>query len=616
MEASSMSYLGDRPAIAALLPAILDCVAQPVWVVDHGGRILFANPAALEALGYEDLEDLRGKPSHETIHYKHPDGSHFPAEECPMLRPRTTGETINVDEDWFFRRDGSMFPVAYSSAPIDMPDGLGAVVAFSDIEERRQAEQVLRERDIILDGLAQPVFMTEAGIIHYVNPAAVEVLRFDDASELVGQVGHWLVHYRRPDGSHYPIEECPLWRAGRDKVPLRVDEDWWFRKDGSIMPVSYSAAPLESVSGVGMVVAFNDIGERLAAEETARERDRAEGRAAELAASEERQRAILEAALDCVISIDSDGRLTYFNAAAEHTFGHRADEVLGREMAEVIVPPSLRDAHRRGLARYLQTGQARVIGRRIEMMAMRGDGTEFPVELTVTRTKVPGAPAFTAFVRDITDAKRAREDLIAARRRVIEAGDAERRRITRDLHDGAQQELVNVIVNLQLAKQSWPDRARAEELVNISLEAGERGLRGLRELAAGMHPAVLTDRGVGRALEALADRMPLPIELVGLPADRLPVELEASIYFFVSEALTNVVKHANASRATVRISSADSLRVEVCDDGRGGASARRSGSGLTGLADRIAALNGELEIVSPPDGGTRLRAEIPLATVA
>ena len=130
------------------LKSILDGVAQPVWVVDHEGFIRFANPAALAALGYDELSELEGRPSHETIHYQYPDGSPFPAEECPMLRPRQTGETIHSDEDWFFRRDGTMFPVSYWSAPIETPQGRGAVVAFTDIEEQRKAEEAVRERDI------------------------------------------------------------------------------------------------------------------------------------------------------------------------------------------------------------------------------------------------------------------------------------------------------------------------------------------------------------------------------------------------------------------------------------------------------------------------------------
>src|SRR6266536_3366931 len=109
------------------MTAILDCVAQPVWMVDQDGLIRFANPSAVAALGYADASELQGKPSHQTIHYKHPDGSRFPAEDCPMLLPRTTGQTIQRADDWFVRRDGSMFPVEYWSAPIDAPGGRGAV---------------------------------------------------------------------------------------------------------------------------------------------------------------------------------------------------------------------------------------------------------------------------------------------------------------------------------------------------------------------------------------------------------------------------------------------------------------------------------------------------------
>jgi len=130
------------------LSSILAGIAQPVWMVDPEGDIRFANPAALAALGYDDAAELHGKPSHQTIHYKHPDGSPYPIDDCPMLRPRQTGETIHSDEDWFVRRDGTMFPVEYWSAPIQTSAGRGAVVAFTNIEERRHLERITRERDV------------------------------------------------------------------------------------------------------------------------------------------------------------------------------------------------------------------------------------------------------------------------------------------------------------------------------------------------------------------------------------------------------------------------------------------------------------------------------------
>ena len=138
------------------------------------------------------------------------------------------------------------------------------------------------------------------------------------------------------------------------------------------------------------------------------ERKRAEE---ELRRSEARKAAILDSALDCIVTIDHEGCITEFNPAAERTFGYRRDEVLGQQLADVIIPPALRERHRQGFARYLATGEARVLGRRIEMTAVRADGSEFPVELAITRIPLDGPPSFTGYLRDITERKRAEEEL-------------------------------------------------------------------------------------------------------------------------------------------------------------------------------------------------------------
>ena len=344
-----------------------------------------------------------------------------------------------------------------------------------------------------------------------------------------------------------------------------------------------------------------------------REREVAETRASVLAVSEARQRAILEAALNAVISIDQYARVTYVNSAFERTFGFRAEEVMGRDLAETIVPPSLREAHRRGLARYLETGQGTILDRRIEMSALRADGTEFAAEVAVTRTGLPGEAAFTAYVRDITDRQRAEQELIASRARLVTASDAARQRLTRDLHDGAQQHLVATLINLQLAEQRWESAPhRARELLGQALEDTRRGIEDLRELAAGLHPAVLTQHGLAPAVRALADRVAIPVE-IDVPGNRLPGSIEASLYFFCSEALTNIVKHAHATRAWVRLEvAADRCVAELRDDGIGGARPRSDSSGLIGLSDRMGAIGGTLDITSPPSGGTVLRASVPI----
>jgi PAS domain S-box-containing protein len=346
--------------------------------------------------------------------------------------------------------------------------------------------------------------------------------------------------------------------------------------------------------------------------EADREREVAEARASVLAASEARQRAILETALDAVISIDQDARVTYVNSAFERTFGYRAADVIGRDLAETIVPPSLREAHRDGFARYLRTGQARILNRLIETSAVRADGTEFPAEVAITRTGLHGQLGFTGYVRDITDRQRAEHELMSSRARLVAASDAARQRVTRDLHDGAQQRLVATVISLQLAEQSWESAPRrARELLGRALDDARRGIEDLRELAAGLHPAILTQHGLGPAIRALADRIPIPVE-VDVPGIRLPAAVEASLYFCCAEALTNIAKHARATQAWIRLETPpDWCIAEIKDDGVGGVSLGPHARGLTGLSDRLGALGGTLDIASPPSGGTVLRAAVP-----
>jgi PAS domain S-box-containing protein len=469
------------------LAAILDRVALPVWVVDHDGLVVLANPAALATLGYEHLSELRGRHGHDTMHYKHADGSPYPAENCRVLEPAHTGVPVHSDDDWFVRRDGTMFPVSFTAVPIDLPAGRGVVVTFLDLTAQRAAERGLRERDAILARVAQPVWVVDhRGYFRYANPAALAAVGYDDPSELIGQPGHETVHYKYPDGRPFPAEDCPVTHARLGGDTVQEHESWLVRKDGSILPIAYSTAPFDLPDGRGSVTAFTDISAQLEAEQAARDRDIAQARA---------------------------------------------------------------------------------------------------------------------------------EELAVARRRIIEAADAARARLTRDLHDGAQQQFVSAVLNLQLSeKRAESDPAAAAELRRTAIEQTRSGIAELRELAAGIHPGILTDRGLAAAVEALASRLPLPVTVVERLDRRLPAPVEASVYFFLSEALTNVAKHARAGEARVLVATEDGhLVIEVGDDGIGGATTAAPGSGLAGLADRIAALDGELTVTSEPEHGTTLHATVPLA---
>ena len=179
------------------------------------------------------------------------------------------------------------------------------------------------------------------------------------------------------------------------------------------------------------------------------ERRRAEAAVAE---SEARKSAVLSSALDCIITIDSANRILEFNPAAEHTFGYRAQDVLGKDMADLLIPPELREDHRSGLRRQLENPGGRLLGNQVELTGMRAGGELFPIELAVTRIDTDDLPLFTAFVRDITDRKRSDEELRRSRARIVKAADEARRRLERNLHDGAQQRLVSLSLSLRLAQ--------------------------------------------------------------------------------------------------------------------------------------------------------------------
>jgi signal transduction histidine kinase len=188
----------------------------------------------------------------------------------------------------------------------------------------------------------------------------------------------------------------------------------------------------------------------------------------------------------------------------------------------------------------------------------------------------------------------------------------ERRRLERDLHDGAQQRLVSLALTLRMAREKLgPDAGEAGRLLDRSRQELDEALEEIRELARGIHPAVLSERGLGAAVEALAHRAPLPVEVGEVPAQRLAEQVELTAYFVVSEALTNVAKHASATHASVTVANGNGrLAVEVSDDGVGGADIAL-GTGLRGLSDRLATIEGRLDVESEPGRGTTLRASIP-----
>ena len=257
-----------------------------------------------------------------------------------------------------------------------------------------------------------------------------------------------------------------------------------------------------------------------------------------------------------------------------------------------------------------------------------GSATAAPVKLgggvwgALVAAGPPGAPFQVGSERRLTDFAElvaqalanaeAYTKLATSRARIVEAADTERRRLERNLHDGAQQRLVSLALKLRLIKAALQrDPEEAETLLSTGQTELAQALDELRELARGLHPAVLSDRGLVAALHALVDRAPVPVTLTRFPDGRLPDPIEAAIYYLVAEAITNIAKYAHATQASVAVERSNGIAtVVVSDDGVGGAQPG-PGSGLVGLADRVEALGGRLHLDSPPGRGTRLSAEIP-----
>jgi PAS domain S-box-containing protein len=316
--------------------------------------------------------------------------------------------------------------------------------------------------------------------------------------------------------------------------------------------------------------------------------------------SEGRYRALLNAIPDLMFRMTRDG--TYLDFKGESADLAVAPEQMIGSNARDILPADVADRLLEGIAHAIDTGE--VATAEYELML---NGVPRAFEARIVRDEDEAV----LIVRDITERKRQEDELRNSRVRLVRAGDEARRKLERNLHDGAQQRLVSLSLALRLAHSRLKnDPLEAERLLDGASEELAQALAELRELARGIHPAVLSERGLSAALEALAGRASLPVD-VQAPEDRLPPAVEAAAYYVISEALANIGKYAQASAVEVNVTRLNGRAiVEVSDDGVGGADPNK-GTGLRGLADRVEALDGTLAVVSEPGVGTRIRAEIP-----
>jgi len=533
-------------------------------------------------------------------------------------------------------KDGGDVIVAWTCRP--MPTITGEepklLVSGTDVTERvRHEERIQGERDYfgaLFDATPSFICVVDhegALTTHSLNRSMRELTGYDD-EDVAGRT--FAETFSAPDDAAHVQATIAAAVAGED---AGEQETYWQTNDGRQVLVAWTCTPLpEREAARRLVISGTDVTERKLREDE----QAALRRVAVAVASESRPEHIFQTVTEEVgrlLGADSASMIRYVPDADDGVilgYWRRADPVqddtaIGRMVsfsgpsafvrqtasstryeAGGTLLPGWRERFRAQGTSSAVTAPVLVAGRVWgAVTAIRNEGS-FPPDAEQRIAQ------FTNLVATALANAEARQELLASRARIVEAGDDERRRLERNLHDGAQQRLVSLSLSLRLAQARLKSDVRAadEILSGASVELA-LALEELRELARGIHPAVLTDRGLGPALESLADRTPLPISFDELPDDRLPPPIEAAAFYVVSEALTNVTKYAEASSVNVRVAQENGYAiVEVKDDGIGGADPQE-GSGLRGLSDRVAALEGRLAIVSPPGAGTRIRAEIP-----
>ena len=567
------------------------------------GRIRNQNMAAVEAAGVDDEELIRGRYFWEV--FIDPQEREDVIARFRALAPDfPPGEYENS----FTNARGEHRFVFWRSAPVHHMTGevAGIISGGIDITERRHRELELeRERDATTTALeAIPslvVVLDREGRIRDrdvdnprvgANRAFRQALGWRD-HQLVGRSFLDLVVEDEDGRAASAIASAAAGSASRE-VESEVR-----RADGGSLVLSWTAVPVADVTGrteALVLVSGVDVTER-------RLRD----------LEDRRRRAFMEAITQAIPSFllvlrqDGTVRDGGVNEAFEAAFGWTDAELAGRSFVGSVAPAS-DHAARMHVANAASGAAQDEIESRWETR-----GGDSLVVAWSARPVVDAHGEHMVLVSgmDVTARRLHEEEIRASRTRIVSAADEARRRLERDLHDGAQQRLVALSVMLSLAESRLAsgDDGVAEILTGARTELAV-ALEELRELARGIHPAILTDRGLGPALEALVARTPVPVSL-RFPDAALPAVVEAAVYFVVAEALTNVAKYARASTASVEVVVEDeSVSVSVCDDGVGGADPAR-GSGLRGLADRLASLDGTLSVESAPGGGTCVRAGIP-----
>ncbi|MBN1588764.1 MAG: PAS domain S-box protein [Pirellulales bacterium] len=543
-------------------------------------------------------------------------------------------------------KDGSLLRVTLDRRPMTDPQGaaLGTLYVITDITEKTLLEQTLQDNAewhrLIVDNLNDIFWVAEVKDVR--RPVAIGQHVDPKSIDIKSLMKRWRFIYVSPSFERlvgYPVEDAFRMHL-HDLVPAQsravVDETiQWYACEAMNTPEGGSIPqalrfPLLTASGsacwsettarilydnrrnlLRVVGITRDITERYLAEEAVR-------------ASEEKLAAICNAAQDAVVVMDADGRTIHWNAAAERMFGYRQDEVLGREMHALLVPSRLHEKIARGIDEFRRSGQGAVVGNIVQSVAVRKDGSEFPVEIGVSPITIDGRRSAVGIVRDITERTLAEEAVRREQRclaQLLDVHEGHRKMATYEIHDGVTQPLVSALMTFDAfseARRRCPDAPwnDFDAAVGILREA----LSETRRFMSGMRPPVLDEFGVVAALDHLIREQRLSstatIEFIcNVNFERLAPPLETTVFRIVQEGLVNAIRHSQADAIRVElIEQGSRLQVLLQDEGVGfnPTDVAQDHFGLEGIRERVTAMGGDVQIESAPGAGTRISVDLPL----
>ncbi len=583
---------------ADILGAVVDAAPVGVAIFDRDLRILRVNTAA-GRVGRLQREQI-GTLLRDAVHSLDPVVVDSLQAVLDTGRPILNLETRGGDGRTLLVNMFAIF------GPLGVVDAVGCV--YLDVSDRVEAGRVARELAAIVTSSEDAILSEDLdGTIRSWNSGAERLYGWA-AHEAIGRP----ITTLEPEARRG--ETLDILRRVASGEPVDHFETTRLHKDGSIVHVSLTVSPVRDDHGtiVAASVIAHDVSERRIAEA--------------------RRSAIFDTSLDGIVTMNAAGRIVEFNPSATRIFGFERSEVVGRTVAETIVPEDQRDAHRIGLQRYLETGDGALVGELVEVTAIRRDGTRFPAEISITPVSLGDDTLFTAHIRDITHRKEAEQALVDSERHrrkilasLLQAEEEERSRIATELHDDTVQVMTAALLVMdRVAMAARRDgSSRLESAVMLARATLEEATERTRRLMFELRPAILHERGLEAALHVLGDQVEREAGaecVVHCDVERLDPAVEELVYRTVQEALANVRKHAQARHVTVTVCErSGGIEGRIDDDGRGfdtlGVRTRPRAAlhlGLDSLAERVRAAGGEVRVESAPGAGTRVRFSIPL----